>query len=328
MYISRTPFRVSLFGGGTDVPKYFQKREGRVISMAINKYCYVSCRKLPEIANHKIKLSYSKIESCMYPEELEHPLVATALKDLNINQVEIHYDADLPSRSGLGTSSSFAVGLANSLAGLKGSLKSKEYLADKAIYWERELLKEKGGLQDQIAASFGGFNYIKFFNKSSYSVNPIPFNLEKISELESRLLLVYVPKSRISSNHSVENHLNNSDTLKKLDFINEIAEKSISYLEDYQFDNLGELLDETWKFKKSFVNTSSPLIDEIYREIKISGCIGSKLLGAGGGGFMLAWCKEGERNRVQSSLKDKNIFSLKFKIDFEGSKFLYVQNNN
>ncbi len=326
MFITRTPFRVSLFGGGTDISEYFRINGGQVISFAINKYCYVTARQLPEISEHNVRLSYSKIETCKDISDLKHPLVRAALEDLKISKVEIHYDADLPTNSGLGTSSAFAVGLINSLSALQGKYEKKEYLAKKAIYWERYLLKEKGGYQDQIASAFGGINNIKFFDKSSFKVHPILLSKEQIKELASRFLLVYIPKFRLSNDYSVGNFLNEKKTIEKLDSINSIADEAKKYLDMADFDNLGKLLDKSWHFKRSISNVTNKVIDEVYEETKNAGAIGSKLLGAGGGGFMLAWCREGEANKIQKILREKNLYSLKIEIDIHGSKFLYSIN--
>ncbi len=325
MLIVRTPFRVSLFGGGTDIPEYFNKTNGQVISMAIDKYCYVNLRNLPEIFSHKIRFSYSKIETCFNTKELNHPLVKVALEDFNIDQVEIHYDADLPANSGLGTSSSFAVGLAHTLGTLSGEMVNKKFLIEKAIHWERNLLGEKGGYQDQVIAAYGGFNHTIFSKKIKYNVSPLLINGQLKKEIEERVFLIHVPIFRLSSELSVANQLTDNKSVKTLDSINEIATEALKAIYKEDLDEVGELIDQSWQHKKKLAMVTNAKIDEIYNQTKKGGALGAKLLGAGAGGFLLVWTKKGMKDIVKKSLK--NLYTLDFKIDHEGSKLLYKGEN-
>ena len=246
MLITRTPFRVSLFGGGTDIPSFFQKEEGKVLSFSINKYSYVTVRKLPPFFDHKIRIAYSQLEKCNTFDEIKHPLVRIALKDFAMSNLEIHYDADVPSKSGLGTSSAFAVGLANNLYSLNGESKSNYELAKKAIYWERYCLNEKGGYQDQIAASFGGLNKISFFKDLSFHVKKIKLKKSDIEEINKRMLLCYIPNSRFSSNYSIENYMNEKETFQLLLFIKELVDESLKYTNPLDLSNIASLLNESW----------------------------------------------------------------------------------
>ena len=321
MLISRTPFRVSLFGGGTDIPEFFLKEGGEVVSFSIDKYCYVTVRDLPPFFDHKIRIAYSKLESCKNIDEIEHPLVRAALKDFNISNVEIHYDSDLPGRSGIGSSSSFAVGLANCLYGLKNDFKDKKDLANKAIYWERIYLKEQGGFQDQIAASYGGLNFIEFNKNNTFHVNPLNISKDLLKEMNERMFLCYIPNFRLSNEVSVQNFIKEKNTIKKLKKIKEFVRESVNLLKSGDLDSIGYLLDEAWVYKRSLNKVTSQDIDEIYGLAKKAGVLGGKILGAGSGGFMLFWCKEGSKKSIMKKL---NIsIKVNFEIDHEGTRIIY-----
>ncbi len=321
MLIVSTPFRVSLFGGGTDVPSYFEKEGGQVLGFAINKYGYVTIRDLPPFYDHKIRLSYSKIEQCKTIKEIEHPLIRAALHDFNCKNIEIHYDADLPGCSGIGSSSSFAVGLARGLYSKNGIFPTCEDLAKKAIYWERDYLKEKGGYQDQIFAAYGGINHIKFNQDGGYSVNRFPITEKMKYFLETQTLLCYLPTKRFSHKHSVENFLEMNSTIHSLRSIKKTVDKSIELFQSENTDGLGELMHEAWLYKRKLPNVSNNFIDEIYEKALQNGALGGKILGAGAGGFMLFLCKSNKRDNLIKALSPLITFPLK--IEKEGSRLLY-----
>jgi len=321
MLITRTPFRVSLFGGGTDIPSFFQKEEGKVLSFSINKYAYVTVRKLPPFFDHKIRIAYSKLEKCNTIDEIKHPLVRIALKDFEMSNLEIHYDADVPSKSGLGTSSAFAVGLANNLFSINGDSKSNYDLAKKAIYWERYCLKEKGGYQDQIASSFGGVNNINFYKDLSFNVKKIKLKKSELEELNSRMILCYIPTSRFSSDYSTENYMNEKETFQILLFLKELVDESQKYIYPLDIDNIANLLNESWKYKRKLKNVTLNIIDSVYEKAMKSGAIGGKLLGAGGGGFMFFITKENSRKSLIDELKPFIAFPIC--IENDGTKILY-----
>jgi len=321
MLISRTPFRISLFGGGSDIPDYFLKEGGKVLSFTINKYCYVTARIPDDCIEHNIRVAYSKIETCTDANQIKHPLIRTAIKDFGFNSLELHYDSDLPSNSGLGTSSSFAVGMANCFFSIQNKFPSKKELADKAIFWERDLLKENGGYQDQIAASYGGLNQINFSKDKTYQVLPINLKKDQILALEERMLICYVPIKRFSKKHSVQNFLNEDETYKKISKIKEFVDKSFIALKKNDLDEIGYLLNESWMYKKSLKNVTNETIEGIYQSAIKAGALGGKLLGAGGGGFMLFWCKNGDKSQIIKTLN--MVKSVSFCIENKGSQLIY-----
>ena len=324
MLISRTPFRISLFGGGSDIPDYFLKEGGKILSFTINKYCYVTTRIPDECIEHNIRVAYSKIETCKNADQIKHPLIRTAIQDFGFTSLELHYDSDLPSHSGIGTSSSFAVGMANCFFSIKNKFPSKLELANKAIFWERELLKENGGYQDQIAASFGGFNQINFSRDNNYEVLPLNLSKNQIREMEERMLICYVPIKRFSRIHSVQNFLNEHETFKTITQIKEFVDISQIALKKNDLDEIGRLLNESWKYKKSLKSVSNAIIEGIYQDAIQAGALGGKLLGAGGGGFMLFWCKSGHKKLIMKSLN--KIKSINFCIENRGSQLIYNDN--
>ncbi len=321
MIITRTPFRISLFGGGTDIKEFFKREPGQVLSFSIDKYCYVNLRKLPRFFNYTYKIAYSKIETCSNIKKIEHPLVRTAFKHYKVNNLELHYDADLPGRSGIGSSSSFGVGLANALSGINGNLSSKRELANTAINWERNILKEKGGLQDQIAAAYGGLNHIIFNKNGDYIVNPYPINKELKQELNKRMILCYIPQERYSSKYSIQNFFNQEEVFAKHLKIKAFVDESINLLKKNDLNSIGTLLNEAWSYKRSLKKVTTKLIDEIYQKGLENGALGGKLLGAGGGGFLLFWCREGEQKNLMDKLSP--LITLTFEIENEGSKIIY-----
>jgi len=329
MIISKTPFRISLFGGGTDYPEWYHENGGSVLATTIDKYCYISCRHLPPFFEHKHRIVYSKIESVKTTEEIQHPVVRAVLSNLSINAgLEIHHDADLPARSGLGTSSSFTVGLINVLYALKGLHVSKHDLAKQAIYIEQEFLKENVGSQDQILAAFGGFNKIDFNADDSFNITPVVINKDLICKLQDHMLLFFTGLSRYASDIAKDKIANIKNNFRELTQMNEMVNEGLSILHrpSDAIKDLGTLLHESWKLKRSLsTKVSTPQIDEIYETGINAGAIGGKILGAGGGGFILFFAAPENHNKIRDRLK--NLVHVAFNFDNTGSKIVVYEPN-
>jgi D-glycero-alpha-D-manno-heptose-7-phosphate kinase len=322
MIITKTPFRMSFFGGGTDIPEYFNKNGGAVISATFNKYVYVTVRHLPRFFDYTTELTYSKLERVTIIDDLQHPMVKNAMKYLDMHELHISYDADLPARSGLGTSSSFAVGLLNAFHCLKSKTVSKKQLADDAIYVERVMCNEAGGWQDQIAVSFGGFNRIDF-DKNGYSISPIKIKKEKKDELNQNLLLFFTGFTRLSADIQKTTTREMKDKSDILSRMQKLVDKAQRILEDDSIciDEFGMLLDETWKLKREVSSSiSSSSIDTIYKKGIDAGALGGKLLGAGGGGFILFYVPRNKQNDVRKAL---GLMEVPFEFENEGTKVIY-----
>src|ERR1700761_8409687 len=291
MIISRTPFRISLFGGGTDYPTWFREHGGSVIGTAIDKYCYISVRRLPPFFEHKSKIVYSKVELVKNVAEIEHPAVRGVLTYMKINEgLEIHHDADLPARSGLGSSSSFTVGLLNALNALNARMISKRDLGREAIRIEQEVLKEDVGCQDQIWAAYGGFNRIDFHPDGSFSVNPFILPPSRLVELSQSLMLFFTGFSRFATDFAHDQIQNFDNRKNQLRMMKSLVDSAADILLNPKtpLRELGELMHQSWLLKRELADSvSNAKIDEIYGSAREAGAIGGKLLGAGGGGFML-----------------------------------------
>lgn len=254
MIITKTPFRMSFFGGGTDMEDYFKENGGAVISTTFDKYCYVNIRHLPRFFDYSTELSYSKTERVTDVKDIQHPAIREAMKMLDMHEIRLTYEADLPARSGLGTSSSFAIGMLNAFYALKGKYADKRKLADEAIYLERVLCNEAGGWQDQIAASFGGFNRIEF-NTDGYEVRPIIINPERKKQLNDNLMMFFTGFTRFSSELQKANNVSGTeDKRKKLKQMYELVNEAEQVLvnKNRDLDDFGRLLDTTWKLKKRY----------------------------------------------------------------------------
>jgi D-glycero-alpha-D-manno-heptose-7-phosphate kinase len=323
MIITRVPFRVSFFGGGTDIPVWFERHGGAVLSTTIDKYCYVTARVLPPFFDHRIRLAYSRIELVNDVSEIEHPLVRAALQRFERSNVEIHYDADLPAWSGLGTSSAFGVGLVGALAGLEGRMLSRKDLAIEAIRLERHVLEEPGGYQDQVAAAYGGLNRIDFHPGGDFGVQPLVLPTERIEALQRSLMLCYIPKTRKSGDVSpaVDYDASTSDPL--LEFIHGSVDEAIRIVCAGEIRDLGELMHETWLRKRELPGTSNPTIDEVYEAARDKGASGGKILGAGSGGFMLLMCPEEAQRAVRERLSD--LLFVPFSFDRSGMQVIHFQ---
>lgn len=325
MIISRTPFRISFFGGGTDYPAWYKENKGAVLATTINKYCYINCRYLPPFFEHKHRIVYSLIESVKNTSEIRHPAVRACLKFMKINDgVEIHHDGDLPARSGLGSSSAFTVGLLNTLYALKGQMATKRQLAHNAIYVEQELIKENVGCQDQTLASFGGFNRIEFGGDHHTHVKHITIGQNKISELQSYLMLFFTGLSRTASDVAAEQINNTPKKKKELESMYQMVDEAIDILNGKKIEDFGKLLHESWKVKKSLSRKiSSEHIDDIYDTAKKYGAIGGKLLGAGGGGFILLFAPPQMQPKIKEKLK--NLLWVPFSFENLGSQIIFYQ---
>lgn len=324
MIITKTPFRMSFFGGGTDMEEFFKENGGAVLSTTFDKYCYVNVRHLPRFFDYSTELSYSKIERVTNIEEIQHPAIRNAMKMLDMHEIRLTYEADLPARSGLGTSSSFAVGMLNAFYALKGKYADNKKLADEAIYLERVLCNEAGGWQDQIAASYGGFNRINF-NADGYQVLPVIISPERKSQLNNNLLMFFTGFTRFSSDVQ---KTNNSSTIQdkkvRLRRMYELVNEAETILTDKtrDLDDFGRLLDVTWKLKKGTgqaVSTGS--IDDLYEKGIKAGALGGKLLGAGGGGFLVFYVQPEKQENVKKAMID--LMHIPFKFENDGTRVIH-----
>ena len=325
MIIIRTPFRISFFGGGTDYPVYYDNHGGGVVlSTSINKYCYITCRYLPPFFEHKHRIVWTKAESVKEIEEIQHPAVRAGLKFFNIQDgVEIHHDGDLPARTGLGSSSSFTVGLVHALHALKGEMINKRQLALEAIHLEQEMMKENVGCQDQVVAAFGGFNKIEFGGPHKITVCPMPMSSERQDFFQKHLMLFFTGFSRTASEIAAEQIKNTPQKTSELKALHGMVEEAIKILNgNGPLDDFGKLLDESWKIKKSLSSQiSNSRIDEIYAAAKSAGALGGKLLGAGGGGFILFFVKPEFQPQLREKLK--NLLYVPIKFENLGSQMIY-----
>ena len=324
MIITKTPFRMSFFGGGTDLEEYFKENGGAVISTTFDKYCYVNVRHLPRFFDWSNELSYSKTERVSNVKDIQHPAIREAMKMLDMREIRLTYEADLPARSGLGTSSSFAVGMLNAFYALKGKYADKKKLADEAIYLERVLCNEAGGWQDQIAASFGGFNRINF-GADGYEVFPIIISPNRKKQLNNNLMMFFTGFTRFSSDIQKVNNVNGTEEkrskLKKMYNLVDEAEAVLTN-NDRNIDEFGELLNETWKLKKETGNSiSTGSIDELYDKGIKAGALGGKLLGAGGGGFLVFYVQPEKQEHVKKAMRD--LMYIPFKFEDGGTRVIH-----
>lgn len=323
MIITKTPFRMSFFGGGTDMESFFKENGGSVLSTTFDKYCYVNVRHLPRFFDYSTELSYSKTERVTNIDDIEHPAIRNAMKMLDMHEIRLTYEADLPARSGLGTSSSFAVGMLNAFYALKGKYASKKQLADEAIYLERVLCNEAGGWQDQIAASFGGFNRIDF-NADGYTVHPVIVSPQRKQQLNNNLMMFFTGFTRFSSEIQKVNKLDDESKTKQLKQMLTLVDEAESILTDQSkdLDDFGRLLDVTWKLKRQTgksVSTSN--IDNLYDKGISAGALGGKLLGAGGGGFLVFYVTPEKQAAVKEAMED--LLYIPFKFEDSGTQVIY-----
>ena len=327
MIISKTPFRISFFGGGTDYPPYFREHGGSVLATSIDKYCYISCRHLPPFFDHKFRIAYSKIENAVSIDGIQHPAVRGVLKQFGVERgLEIHHDGDLPARSGLGSSSSFVVGLVNALNALNGKFSPKLTLAKEAINIEQNVLKEAVGSQDQVSAAFGGLNRIDFHEDDTFSVRPIILGAERKSLLDENLLLFFTGITRFASPVAKKKVENFDKKEKELLRMKDMVSQGIEILgqRSCPLSEFGELLHQAWMYKRELAQgVTNSKIDAVYDAALAAGAVGGKLLGAGGGGFILFYAEEDRRKSVIDALAP--LVHVPFRFESGGSTIAVYQ---
>ena len=325
MLITRTPFRISFFGGGTDYPAWSRYHRGKVISTTINKYCYITTRFLSPLFNYRYRIRYTEHEDVDDISRIKHPSVRECLKFMNITDpLEMQHNADLPAMSGLGSSSAFTVGFLNALHAITGASTSKLKLANNSIHIEQNVLKENVGSQDQTAAAFGGFNAIEFFGDDQIKVSPLVIDSARLEELQKRVLLFYTGIPRVASEVAGEQIKNIPDRGKELTEMLAIADEAESLIrggKDF-LNDFGRLLHESWLLKRSLSSRiTTPFIDEVYAAARESGAIGGKLLGAGSGGFFLVYANPEFHDGIKKKLA--KLPNVDFKFESDGSKIIY-----
>lgn len=325
MIISRTPFRVSFFGGGTDYSGWFQDNGGAVLATTIDKYCYISCRYLPPFFEHKSRIIYSIIETVKSLDDIQHPSVREVLRFLKIHEgIEIHHDGDLPARTGLGSSSSFTVGLLNGLYALKGQMVAKDRLAREAIHVEQDMIKENVGCQDQTLAAYGGFNLIEFGGTNHLRVQPLTIPAAKLDLLQDHLMLFFTGFSRHASSVAKVQIENIPQKKAELARMHEMVHEALEVLNGNDLLKFGRLLDEGWKLKRTLSDKiSSAHIDDLYATAIRAGARGGKLLGAGGGGFILLFAEPSKQDKIRQALK--GFLEVPFKFENLGSQIIFYQ---
>lgn len=331
MIISQTPFRMSFFGGGTDMEDYFREYKGAVLSTTFDKYCYVNVRHLPRFFDYSTEISYARTERVNSVDDIEHPAVRNAMKMLDMHEIRLTYEADLPARSGLGTSSSFAVGMLNAFYALKGRYADKKRLADEAIYLERVLCQEAGGWQDQIAASYGGLNRINF-DADGYEVLPIIISPERKKLLNESLMMFFTGFTRFSSEVQLANQSSVTDKKAKLNRLQEmyaLVDDAERVLTDQKcsLDEFGRLLDHTWRLKRNTgAAVSTDSIDLLYERGIEAGALGGKLLGAGGGGFLVFYVEPDRQKAVREAMRD--LMYIPFAFENGGTRIIHYTPEN
>lgn len=326
MIISRTPFRISFFGGGTDYPSWYRSHGGAILAATIDKYCYITCRYLPPFFEHRIRVVYSKIENCQTIDEIQHPSVREVLRYLNINRgIEIHHDGDLPARSGMGSSSSFTVGLLHASYALKGQIIGKHQLAKESIRIEQDILQETVGSQDQVMAACGGINHVIFTPDNEIAVRPMTIRTDRSHNLESHLMLIYTQIKRTASDVA-DTYVDSSKMNKNqrnLRIMGQMVDEAISILNsDQDIIQFGKLLHESWQHKRGLSDKiSNPEIDNLYDFAIKQGAVGGKLLGAGGGGFLLLFVPPEKQASLLESMN--NVIHVPFKFEASGSQIIF-----
>ncbi|MET0385951.1 MAG: kinase [Polyangiales bacterium] len=324
MIISRTPFRISFFGGGTDYPGWYKLRGGSVLSTTIDKYCYLTCRRLPPFFEHRVRVVYSTIENCRSVDEIKHPVVREVLRFVGIEQgVEIHHDGDLPARSGMASSSAFTVGLLNSLYALKGEMPDKHRLAMESIHLEQDVLREHVGSQDQVAVTYGGLNHIRFEPNGNIHVRPVTLSQARMQELSSHLMLFYTGIKRTASDVAATftDKLDERET--QLRAMSQLVDEAIALLtSDDDILRFGRLLHTAWRTKCSLSSTiGHPKIQSMYDAARSAGAIGGKITGAGGGGFLVLFAPPAHQAAIREKLK--KLLLVPFKFEFSGSQIIF-----
>lgn len=327
MIISKTPFRISFFGGGTDYPVWIREYGGAVLGTTIDKYAYITCRYLPPFFEHKYRIAYSKLEYVKSLKNINHPSVRECIRFSGIKSgLEIHHDSDLPARSGLGSSSTFTVGMLNCLNALKGEYITNEKLAKDAIKVEQDLIGESVGCQDQIHAAYGGLNHIECFQDGSFKVNPVIAKHETIKALQDHCLLFFTGISRFASEVAAEQIKKTPEREKELNIMQGMVIDALKILngKNVSIEHFGNLLHESWKLKRSLTTKiTNDSVDQIYEVAIKAGATGGKLLGAGGGGFILFIAKPELHELIKQKLD--NLLYVSFKFENTGSSIIVYQ---
>jgi D-glycero-alpha-D-manno-heptose-7-phosphate kinase len=326
MIISRTPYRISFVGGGTDYPSWYQVHGGAVLAATIDKYCYLTCRHLPPFFEHRSRVVYSKIESCQSNDEIAHPSVREVLNHLKISRgVEIHHDGDLPARSGMGSSSAFTVGLLHAAYALQGQMPSKRQLALESIHVEQNILKETVGSQDQVMAAYGGLRHVQFLSNGEISVRPLTLPAQRLTELNDHLMLFYTGIIRTASDVAKSYVDDIHSKRRQLRIMKDLVEEAMSILNSGKdLLHFGQLLHEAWLAKRSLsAQVSNSQVDELYSRAQAAGAIGGKLTGAGGGGFLLLFVPPDKQESVKTQLQ--NLIHVPFRFEPSGSQIIFYE---
>src|SRR5262245_43749307 len=326
MIISRTPYRISFFGGGTDYPAWYRTHGGSILATSIDKYCYLSCRYLPPFFDHRFRIVYRKIETCHSVEEIEHPAVREALRFLEIDRgIELHHDGDLPARSGMGSSSAFTVGLLHALHALRGEMVTKGQLVRESIHLEQNVLQETVGSQDQVMATHGGLRHVRFQPDGEIAIDPLILPPARVVELESHLMLFYTGIARTAADVARSYVVDLEKKRRQLRIMKELVEESIDILASgADIGSFGDLLHEAWQTKRSLSSrVSSPAVDAMYERAREAGAVGGKLTGAGGGGFLLLFVEPDRQETVREALHD--LLHVPFRFETAGSQIIVYE---
>lgn len=324
MLISRTPFRISFFGGGTDYPSWYMQHGGSVLATTIDKYCYLTCRYLPPFFEHRFRVVYSRIENCQTIDDIQHPSVQAILRRLDLGRgLEIHHDGDLPARSGIGSSSAFTVGLLHALYSLQGKMPDKQCLANESIHIEQNILEETVGSQDQICAAYGGFNHVNFMSNGEILVQPVTVGRNRLQHLNDHLMLFYTGIMRTASEVAGSYVTDLSKKHHQLGMMKELVDEGLNILVNHQdLTEFGKLLHEGWQIKRGLgAKVSNPQVDELYDIARNAGAVGGKLIGAGGGGFLLLFVAPEKQIDVRKRLQ--KLIHVPFKFEFAGSQIIF-----
>jgi len=314
--ITRTPFRISFFGGGADYPAYYREHGGAVLNTTINKYCHIICRRLPPFFGYRFLIRYSKNEVLNEIEQIQHPSVRECLKFAGVQEsIEVVHTGDLPAMSGIGSSSAFTVGLLQALYALQGKIVTKRKLAFDAIHVEQDLIGENVGSQDQVAAAFGGFNKTEFGGSEDIFVQPVTVGQEKLRALQEHLLFCFTGLSRIASETAADQIRNIPRNLTQLRAMRGMVDEAIAILnaDEGSLHDFGKLLHEAWRLKRELSSQiSNSRIDQLYETARRAGALGGKICGAGGGGFMVLFVPKHSRDKVREALKGLLFVPFRF----------------
>lgn len=324
MIVSRTPFRVSFFGGGTDYPGWYRQHGGAVLATTIDKYCYLTCRYLPPFFEHRYRVVYSKIEDCRTIDQITHPAARAVLQFMKLERgVEVHHDGDLPARSGMGSSSAFTVGLLHALHALKGEIVSKQQLATEGIHVEQDLLKETVGSQDQVQAAHGGLNHVTFRTNGLIDVRPLTLSAERIAQLNAHLMLFYTGIKRTAADVAKSFVPDITAKHRQLQALRDLVDQAVTLLNSREdLSNFGWLLHEAWQAKRSLsAQVTNADVDAIYDAARAAGSLGGKLTGAGGGGFMLLFAPPERHAAIRERLS--KLLLVPFQFDTHGSQIIF-----